>query len=154
MCALRINAVRKGALSCSFPLHGPAADVFRMPALPWCYSAGLLVLDFATDGRCSDAEVWSRREVRHTRLRAVRLEVSLGGRAQIGVWTQRARREGRYPLPGAVDVVTGGPPCQGMSGLNRHAASTGVLEDTRSPPPPPPPPGPPLHTSTHLHTRF
>jgi site-specific DNA-cytosine methylase len=35
------------------------------------------------------------------------------------------------PLPGDVGIVTGGPPCQGMSGLNRHARTADVLTDSR-----------------------
>ena len=32
---------------------------------------------------------------------------------------------------GDVDVVMGGPPCQGVSGNNRHAAQVNILDDSR-----------------------
>ncbi len=41
------------------------------------------------------------------------------------------RAKARVPLRGQVDIVTGGPPCQGMSGLNRHARTVDVLTDSR-----------------------
>ncbi len=36
----------------------------------------------------------------------------------------------RIPVPGEVDMIQGGPPCQGMSGLNRHRANT-LEQDAR-----------------------
>ena len=33
---------------------------------------------------------------------------------------------------GDIDVVMGGPPCQGVSGLNRHSATEDILKDGRS----------------------
>lgn len=35
------------------------------------------------------------------------------------------------PLPGQVHVVMGGPPCQGVSGLNRHAKRAKIINDPR-----------------------
>ena len=32
---------------------------------------------------------------------------------------------------GDVDVVMGGPPCQGISGSNRHAVRVNILDDSR-----------------------
>ena len=32
---------------------------------------------------------------------------------------------------GDVDVVMGGPPCQGVSGNNRHAVKVNILDDSR-----------------------
>lgn len=32
---------------------------------------------------------------------------------------------------GDVDIVMGGPPCQGISGNNRHAARVNILDDSR-----------------------
>lgn len=32
---------------------------------------------------------------------------------------------------GEIDVVMGGPPCQGVSGLNRHSATENILKDGR-----------------------
>ncbi len=32
---------------------------------------------------------------------------------------------------GDIDVVMGGPPCQGVSGHNRHGARINILEDSR-----------------------
>ncbi len=34
-------------------------------------------------------------------------------------------------IAGNIDVVMGGPPCQGVSGLNRHSARTEILKDGR-----------------------
>ena len=36
------------------------------------------------------------------------------------------------PFPGEVDLFVGGPPCQGVSGNNRHALLTNILEDPRN----------------------
>ncbi|KAK9823255.1 hypothetical protein WJX72_001381 [[Myrmecia] bisecta] len=36
------------------------------------------------------------------------------------------------PIPGDIDVVVGGPPCQGMSGLNRHAKVVDILNDAKN----------------------
>ncbi|KAI3878529.1 hypothetical protein MKX03_023979 [Papaver bracteatum] len=36
------------------------------------------------------------------------------------------------PLPGTVDVVCGGPPCQGVSGFNRHRNTANPMEDPKN----------------------
>jgi hypothetical protein len=50
---------------------------------------------------------------------------------QLAEFVKDWRSRNRVPLPGDVDIVTGGPPCQGMSGLNRHARTADVLTDSR-----------------------
>ncbi|XP_071680552.1 DNA (cytosine-5)-methyltransferase CMT1-like [Lolium perenne] len=41
-------------------------------------------------------------------------------------------RESILPLPGHVDVICGGPPCQGISGLNRHRKHKDPLADEKN----------------------
>ena len=36
------------------------------------------------------------------------------------------------PPAGDIDIVMGGPPCQGVSGLNRHAVKIDIRDDSRS----------------------
>lgn len=36
-----------------------------------------------------------------------------------------------HGVVGDIDVVMGGPPCQGVSGLNRHSATENILKDGR-----------------------
>ena len=38
---------------------------------------------------------------------------------------------GYLPLPGEVGAVVGGPPCQGVSGLNRHGLLENIICDAR-----------------------
>ncbi|VAH88511.1 DNA (cytosine-5)-methyltransferase CMT1-like [Triticum dicoccoides] len=47
-------------------------------------------------------------------------------------FVQRGYRESILPLPGSVDVICGGPPCQGISGLNRFRNYNEPLEDDRN----------------------
>lgn len=50
---------------------------------------------------------------------------------QLADWVKRTRARKAIPLPGDVQVIMGGPPCQGVSGLNRHGKHTDVLNDPR-----------------------
>jgi hypothetical protein len=42
------------------------------------------------------------------------------------------RRLRRLPEPGSVGLVAGGPPCQNVSGLNRHAKLEDVMHDPKN----------------------
>ncbi|DBA74077.1 TPA: hypothetical protein ACH3X1_010890 [Trebouxia sp. C0004] len=44
----------------------------------------------------------------------------------------KVRREKHVPLPGDIDIVIGGPPCQGVTGLNRHAVRVDIRDDSRN----------------------
>jgi site-specific DNA-cytosine methylase len=41
-------------------------------------------------------------------------------------------RDKLIPFPGEVDLLVGGPPCQGVSGNNRHALTKNILKDARN----------------------
>uniref|UniRef100_A0A8I6XMA9 DNA (cytosine-5-)-methyltransferase n=1 Tax=Hordeum vulgare subsp. vulgare TaxID=112509 RepID=A0A8I6XMA9_HORVV len=47
-------------------------------------------------------------------------------------FVQHGHKESILPLPGSVDVICGGPPCQGISGLNRFRNYDELLEDERN----------------------
>ena len=51
--------------------------------------------------------------------------------AKVAEFVARMRREQAIPLPGQVDLVMGGPPCQGVSGLNRHSKTQDIINDSR-----------------------
>lgn len=56
-----------------------------------------------------------------------------GCEGSLNAFVQSMRSTGDLPLPGDVDVVVGGPPCQGVSGLNRHRArGAAVLRDPKN----------------------
>ena len=48
---------------------------------------------------------------------------------QVAAFVEKLRSSGRIPLPGQVGVVMGGPPCQGVSGLNRQARHERIFVD-------------------------
>lgn len=55
------------------------------------------------------------------------MENCAGARIAMHQMVLREVESMRIPIPGLVDIVVGGPPCQGVSGLNRHR----VDEDLR-----------------------
>ncbi|MEW5305299.1 MAG: hypothetical protein WDW36_007850 [Sanguina aurantia] len=65
-------------------------------------------------------------------------KTSLTGRGRVDVradlarFMKKATAANLLPLPGQVDLVAGGPPCQGVSGLNRHASTVDILDERNS----------------------
>lgn len=49
----------------------------------------------------------------------------------MAAFVRELRSVGYLPLPGDVDCIMGGPPCQGLSGLNRHGKTTEIIDDPR-----------------------
>uniref|UniRef100_A0A0D9UW93 DNA (cytosine-5-)-methyltransferase n=1 Tax=Leersia perrieri TaxID=77586 RepID=A0A0D9UW93_9ORYZ len=47
-------------------------------------------------------------------------------------FVEKGHRENILPLPGAVDVICGGPPCQGISGFNRFRKCNDPLKDEKN----------------------
>jgi DNA (cytosine-5)-methyltransferase 1 len=58
-------------------------------------------------------------------------EDALNCPAKLAEWVAAVRRAQAIPLPGQVDLVMGGPPCQGVSGLNRHGSTHNIIHDAR-----------------------
>ncbi|KAL0043430.1 hypothetical protein WJX79_004501 [Trebouxia sp. C0005] len=50
----------------------------------------------------------------------------------LSAFVQKTHQTKAIPIPGDIDVVMGGPPCQGVSGHNRHGARINILEDSRN----------------------
>ncbi|DBB18710.1 TPA: hypothetical protein ACH3X3_000316 [Trebouxia sp. C0006] len=50
----------------------------------------------------------------------------------LAAFVQETHQAKAIPIPGDIDVVMGGPPCQGVSGHNRHGARINILEDSRN----------------------
>ena len=50
---------------------------------------------------------------------------------QLGPFVRELCAIGYIPLPGDVDCIMGGPPCQGVSGLNRHGKTEEIIDDPR-----------------------
>lgn len=50
---------------------------------------------------------------------------------QLASFVQKLRASKYIPLPGDVDIIMGGPPCQGVSGLNRHGKTKEIIDDPR-----------------------
>jgi len=51
---------------------------------------------------------------------------------KVALFLQRLRCNKLIPFPGDVDLFVGGPPCQGVSGNNRHALTKNILQDPRN----------------------
>ncbi|KAH7617097.1 putative DNA (cytosine-5)-methyltransferase 1 [Nannochloris sp. 'desiccata'] len=51
---------------------------------------------------------------------------------KVALFLQRLRCNKLIPFPGDVDLFVGGPPCQGVSGNNRHALTKNILLDPRN----------------------
>ncbi len=62
----------------------------------------------------------------------LRLEELGGCTLLLARFVRRLRGEGWLPLPGGVDCLVAGPPCQHMSGLNRHANKIEVMKDAKN----------------------
>jgi DNA (cytosine-5)-methyltransferase 1 len=50
----------------------------------------------------------------------------------VAAFLRRLRANRLIPFPGEVDLIVGGPPCQGISGNNRHAKTYDILRDPRN----------------------
>eukprot|EP00891_Asterochloris_glomerata_P003939 jgi/Astpho2/3939/fgenesh1_pg.00063_%23_13_t len=55
-----------------------------------------------------------------------------GNRDVLGSWVKCVNEVHSIPQPGDVDVVMGGPPCQSVSGLNRHGKVKDIMKDPRN----------------------